>query len=115
MLSLEGTIKAAKEPHPDLYQRHQEIGKELARVRDALRPEPWIKTKEKYYDAMSTIELDKQIDQFLDQKPDMDTSDTEDEDWNPPIPEYVVAERARIVEAYYGPEAETLEGPAALA
>jgi hypothetical protein len=65
---------------------------------------------------MPTIEVDKQIDQLVD-NPDADLSDSEhmDEDQNPPIPEYVFPERARIVEAFYGPKAETLEGDLALA
>jgi hypothetical protein len=41
--------------------------------------------------------------------------ENEDEDWNPPIPEYAFMERARIVEAFYGPEAEILEDDLALA
>lgn len=67
--------------------------------------------REEYYDTMPTIEVDKQIDQLVD-NPDADLSDSEhmDEDQNPPIPEYVFPERARIVEAFYGPEAEILEG-----
>ena len=41
--------------------------------------------------------------------PDAELSDSEhmDEDQNPPIPEYVFPERARIVEAFYGPKAKT--------
>lgn len=65
---------------------------------------------------MPTIEVDKQIDQLVD-NPDADLSDSEhmDEDQNPSIPEYVFPERARIVEVFYGPKAETLENDLALA
>lgn len=45
----------------------------------------------------------------------MSYSEHMDEDQNPPIPEYAFPERARIVEAFYGPKAETLEGDLALA
>lgn len=44
-----------------------------------------------------------------------DLSDAEDEDWNPPIPQYGDPERARIVEAFYGLEAEILDNDLALA
>jgi len=62
--------------------------------------------REEYYDTIPTIEVDKQIDQLVDNL-DADMSDSEhmDEDQNPPIPEYVFPERARIVEVFYGPEA----------
>jgi hypothetical protein len=63
---------------------------------------------------MSVIEVDKQIHQFLNNQ-DKDLSDAEDEDWNPPIPQYEFPERARIVEAFYGPEAEILDDDLALA
>jgi Protein of unknown function (DUF3435) len=115
MRSLEGTIEATKEPHLDLYQRHQGVCRELARVRDALRREAWVKTKKEYHSVMPAIEVDKQIDQLLGQTSNMDTSTTEDMEWNPRTPEYVFAEQARIVDTYYGLEAETSEGPAAVA
>jgi hypothetical protein len=63
---------------------------------------------------MPTIEVDKQIDQLLGNS-DGQLDSEDDEAWNPPIPEYVFPERARIVDAFYGPAAETLEGEAALA
>jgi hypothetical protein len=71
--------------------------------------------REEYHDTMPTIEVYKQIDQLVD-NPGADLSDSEhmDEDQNPPIPEYVFPERARIVEAFYGLKAETLEGDLAL-
>jgi len=72
--------------------------------------------REEYYDTMSTIEVDKQIDQLVDNlNADLSGSGHMDEGQNPPIPEYVFPGRARIVEAFYGPEAETLEGDLALA
>ena len=63
---------------------------------------------------MSVIEVDKQINQFLNNQ-DKDLSDAEDEDWNSPIPQYEFPERARIVEAFYRPEAEILDNDLALA
>lgn len=65
---------------------------------------------------MPKIGVDKQVDQLLDRQ-DQDLSDAEDADegWNPAIPQYGFPERARIVEAFYGPEPETLENDLALA
>ena len=116
MRLLAGTIEAAREQYPELYRRHGEVCKMLEKVRRIFRQEAKEEMREEYYDTMPTIEVDKQIDQLLGNR-DADPLDTEDEneDWNPPIPEYMFQERARIVEAFYGPEAETLEGDLALA
>jgi hypothetical protein len=113
--SLAGTIEAAQELYPELHLQHAKVIKRLHKERKALRKKAKEEMKEEYHDTMPTIEVDKQIDQLLD-NPDADLSDLDDddEDWNPPIPEYVFSERARIVEAFYGPEAETLEGDLAL-
>jgi hypothetical protein len=68
------------------------------------------KRREGYYDIVLKIEVDKQVDQLLD-KQDQDLSDVEgaDEGWNPSIPQYGFPERARIVEAFYGPGPKTPE------
>ena len=54
---------------------------------------------------MPINKIDKQIDEFIN-NPKIDLSDSEDmdENWNLPISKYVFPERARIVEAFYGPE-----------
>jgi hypothetical protein len=115
MRSLAGTVKAAAESFPELYQQHEEVCKELTRVRKALRSEAKKKKREEYYDTMPVIEVDKQIDQLLNnQNKDLSDMEDEDEDWNPPIPQYEFPERVRIVEAFYGPEAETLDNDLAL-
>ncbi|EAL91115.2 conserved hypothetical protein [Aspergillus fumigatus Af293] len=41
--------------------------------------------------------------------------DSDDEDWDIPIPEYVFPERARLVENFYGPEAECFDADKLLA
>ena len=84
------------------------------KVRRTLRQTTKQRIREEYYNTMPTAEVDKQIDQLL-SNPDGYRSDSEEEDVIPPIPEYVFEERARIVNAFYGPEAETLEGEEALA
>jgi hypothetical protein len=35
--------------------------------------------------------------------------DESEETWNPPILEYIFAERTRLVDAFYGPEAESFD------
>ena len=109
---LAGRVKFAKDLYPELHEQHKEAGRSIERVRRRLRQEAKRSSREKYYQTMPTIEVDKQIDQLLGNG-QLDSED--DEDWNPPIPEYVFPERARIVDAFYGPEAETLEGEAAVA
>jgi hypothetical protein len=113
--SLARTVKAAEKSYPKLYRQHNEIYKKLTRVKKALRNETKKKRREKYYDTMPKIEIDKQIDQFLN-KQNEDLSNTEDKDkyWNPPIPHYEFLERARIVEAFYGPDAKTINDNLAL-
>jgi hypothetical protein len=65
MRSLAGTVKAAVELFPELYQQHEEVCKKLTRVRKALRSEAKKKRREEYYDTMPVIEVDKQINQLL--------------------------------------------------
>ena len=116
MRSLAGTVKAAEGPYPELYRQHNEVCRKLTRVRKAFRDEAKKKRREEYYDTMPKNEVDKQIDQLLNkQNKDLSDAEDEDEDWNPPIPQYEFPERARIVEAFYGPDAETLDDDLALA
>jgi len=65
---------------------------------------------------MPGVEIDKQIDQLLGESSNIDSADASkiSEEWNPPIPEYPFVERARIVDAFFGPDAESLDGERAL-
>ena len=63
---------------------------------------------------MPGVEIDKQIDQLLGESSNIDSADAPEE-WNPPIPEYPFVERARIADAFFGPDAESLDGERALA
>ncbi|OXV07057.1 hypothetical protein Egran_05176 [Elaphomyces granulatus] len=73
----------AREPFPNLYHRHDEVKKSLAKLR-------------------KTLLLGKGDGAVLDDIED-------DEEGLLPIPEYIFPERARLVEAFYGPEAESFE------
>lgn len=108
-----GTVEVAKDLYPELHRKHKEVCKSLERERRTLRQETKRSTRERYYRTMPTVEVDKQIDHLLGNS-DGQLDSEDDEDWNPPIPKYVFPERARIVDAFYGQEAETLEGEAAL-
>jgi len=113
MRSLAGTISAAKLSHPTLFQEHQAAGKELAKTRKALRDEAEKRTRSEYFHVMPIIEVDKQIDRKIAGSSGHE-SDSDDEDWQLPVPEYAFEERHRIVDAFYGPDAETLDDEAAL-
>jgi predicted transcriptional regulator len=75
MRSLAGTIEAAQDQYPELYWKHDEVCKKLEKVRRTLRQEAKQKMREEYYDTMPINEVDKQIDQLVD-NPDADLSDS---------------------------------------
>lgn len=111
MRSLAGTITKAREPFPHLYQRHEEVKKKLSQLRKTLANNTRQTARKEYFHDAPVLEVDRQIKQLLGQS-DVDHSDAdsyEDEDWELPIPEYVFPERARLVEKFYGPEAENFE------
>ena len=60
------------------------------------------------------MDIGKQIDQLVGKSPDIDSGDVKEE-WNPPIPEYSLMERAWIADAFFGPDTESLDGERALA
>jgi hypothetical protein len=112
--NLYGTLKKAGHADPDPYRAHEAVVKELARVRAVYRREEKVKFREDYFDTMPGVEIDKQIDQLLGKSPDIDSEDVIEE-WNPPIPEYLFLEQARIADAFSGPDTESLDGERALA
>jgi hypothetical protein len=63
---------------------------------------------------MPGVEIDKQIDQLLGETTDTDSSDESTKEWMPPIPEYHFIERARIADAFFGPDAESTDGEKSL-
>jgi hypothetical protein len=107
--ALHGTLKKAKYADPDRYREHEAVVRELTRVRAVYRREKKVEFREDYFDTMPGVEIDKQIDQLLEKSPDIDSADVTEE-WNPPTPEYPFVERARIADAFFGPDAESLEG-----
>jgi hypothetical protein len=68
-----------------------------------------------YFDKMPGLEIDKQIDQLLGKSLDVDATDMTTDVWKPPVPEYAFVERARIADAFFGPEVELIAGEKTLA
>jgi hypothetical protein len=107
--ALYGTLKKAKHADPDRYREHETAVKELARVRAVHRRERKAEFRQDYFETMPVAEIDKQIDHLLGESPDIHSTEVTEE-WNPPIPEYPFVERARIADAFFGPDAESTDG-----
>jgi hypothetical protein len=71
--------------------------------------------REDYFETMPGVEIDKQIDQLLGKTADTNSSDESTEEWMPPVPEYPFIERARIADAFFGPDAESTDEQKSLA
>jgi Protein of unknown function (DUF3435) len=107
MRSLAGTVQNAREPFPDLYQKHDEITKRLAKLRKTLRDDTKQTSGKEYFHNAPVLEIDNQIEQLLD-KSDVEAllDDIEDDEEDAlPIPEYIFPERGRLMEPFYGPGA----------
>ncbi|KAI3097945.1 hypothetical protein CBS147333_9183 [Penicillium roqueforti] len=111
MRSLAGTVKNAEKSFPHLYQRHKVVDREMTKLRKTLATNTRETARKDYFRNAPVLEVDRQIKQLLggpDAKScDADSSD--DEDWELPTPTYVFPERARLVENFYGPEAENYD------
>lgn len=110
MRSLAGTVKNARKPFPHLYQRHENIKKEIAKLRKRLATDTRETARKNHFQNAPVLEVDRQIKQLLgqcDEVPDDENSD--DEGWELPTPNYVFAKRARLVENFYGPYAEDFD------
>jgi PAS domain-containing protein len=113
MRSLAGTIQNARDPFPDLYRRHDEISKKLTKLRKVLRDNTQQTARKDYFHTAPVLEIDRQIQQLLGKSGaedcDVDSAEDGDEDWRPPVPDYVFPERARLVESFYGPDGECFD------
>jgi hypothetical protein len=111
MRSLAGTIGKAREPFPHLYQRHEQVKKELSQLRKTLANNTRKTARKEYFHTAPVLEVGRKIKQLLGQfdigQSDADSS--EDENWELPTPDYVFPERVRLVENFYGPEAENFD------
>ena len=111
MRSLSGTVKNAREPFPHLYQRHEAVKKSLAKLRKTLATDTRETARKDHFQNAPVLEVDRQIKQLLGES-DVEGCDADrsaDEDWELPTPNYVFPERARLVENFYGPDAENFD------
>lgn len=111
MRSLSGTVKNAREPFPHLYQRHEAVKKNLAKLRKTLATDTRETARKDHFQNAPVLEVDRQIKQLLGES-DVEGCDADrsaDEDWELPTPNYVFPERARLVENFYGPDAENFD------
>ncbi|OJJ79315.1 uncharacterized protein ASPGLDRAFT_137070 [Aspergillus glaucus CBS 516.65] len=111
MRSLAGTVKNAREPFPRLYQRHENVKKEIARLRKKFASDTRETARKDHFQNAPVLEVDRQIKQLLSES-DVERSDDEnsaDGNWELPPPEYAFAERAHLVENFYGPDAENFD------
>jgi len=120
MRSLAGTIKNARISFPHLHQKHEDVKKELARLRKRLATDTREAARKDHFQNAPVLEIDRQIRQLLggSDEASNEASDDEnsgDESWELPKPKYVFAERARLVENFYGPDAETFDDDKLLA
>lgn len=120
MRSLAGTIKNARLPFPHLYQKHEDVKKEIAKLRKTLANDTREAARKDHFQNAPILEIDRQIEQLLGNsdeasKEASDDENSGDEAWNLPNPQYVFAERARLVENFYGPDAETFDDDKLLA
>ena len=63
--SLAGTIRKAREPFPYLYQRHEEVKKELSQLRKTLAIDTRQTARKEYFHTAPVLEVDRQIKQLL--------------------------------------------------
>ncbi|QQK41882.1 hypothetical protein Pdw03_4736 [Penicillium digitatum] len=109
MRSVAGTIKNARDTFPHLFQRHETVKKDMAKLRKTLAIETRETARKDYFNNAPVLEVDRQIKQMLLGESDVQERDADssaEEDWELPIPGYVFPERARLVENFYGPDAE---------
>ncbi|OJJ62706.1 hypothetical protein ASPSYDRAFT_65810 [Aspergillus sydowii CBS 593.65] len=104
-------LELRREKRELIEEIHEEVKKELSQLRKALANNTRQTARKEYFHTAPVLEVDRQIKQLLG-KSDVDQSDadsSEDEDWELPTPDYVFPERVRLVENFYGPEAENFD------
>lgn len=96
------------ERRAQLSQAQTKLAKEIKRVKQALRRDAATRFRDEYFEEAPVLELKKQIKQQ--RSSGTNHSEQTNTMSNPPIPEYVFKERARIASALWGPDAGTLTG-----
>ena len=96
-------------------RKHTELSQEITRVRQVVDREAISQAKEDYFTTMPVAEINKQIDLLLGCDSGETSQNAGEDEWQPAKPEFSTVEQARIADAFFGPEAETLTGEEALA
>ncbi|KAL1885235.1 hypothetical protein Plec18167_001892 [Paecilomyces lecythidis] len=110
MRSLAGTIKKARELFPHLYEKHETVKKDLSQLRKTLANDTREAARKEYFQNAPVLEVDRQIKLLLGQSDvEDDTDSSGDEECELPVPRYVFPERARLVENFYGSDAESFD------
>ena len=109
--ALAGTLPGGRELCPDLYWEHDKLKKELAKRRNNLAREKHKQARENFFHDIHVEEIDKEIDRILAEDGNSDSyCDDDKTGLEPPVPEYSFAERARLVDSFYGPESDSFDG-----
>lgn len=88
MRSVAGTIKSARDTFPHLFQRHETVKKDLAKLRKTLAIETRETARKDYFNNAPVLEFDRQIKQMLIGESDVEERDADssaEEDWELPI------------------------------
>ncbi|RAO74324.1 uncharacterized protein BHQ10_010336 [Talaromyces amestolkiae] len=111
MRSLAGTKKKAEKPFPHLYQKHESLCKELSQLRKTLAKDIKNTARKEHFHNAPILEVARQIKRLLGEldSEDSDVDRPDKRDWELPIPTYIFPERERLVDYFYGPDAENYE------
>ncbi|KAJ5865875.1 hypothetical protein N7534_000428 [Penicillium rubens] len=113
LLRVAGSMLRKRDPRApsDLTDAQKRSIRQNPELRKTLANNTRQTARKEYFHTAPVLEVDRQIKQLLGQS-DVDQSDagsSEDEDWELPTPDYVFPERVRLVENFYGPEAENFD------
>jgi hypothetical protein len=103
-----GTLKKAEYADADRYRAHKAVQRASTST-GRLSAGEKVEFRDDYFDTMPGVEIYKPIHQLLEKSSNIDLEDVIEE-WNPPIPENPFLEQGRIADAFFGPDAEPLDG-----
>ncbi|KAL3428577.1 hypothetical protein BDV09DRAFT_190833 [Aspergillus tetrazonus] len=89
-------LELRQEKRKLIEEIYEGVKKELSQLRKSLANNTRETAQKEYFHTAPVLEVDRQI-------------NSGDEDWEEPTPDYVFSERARLVENFYGPEAENFD------
>jgi hypothetical protein len=106
----EHQIKNARNPFPRLYQKHENVKKEITKLRKRFATDTREAARKDHFQDAPVLEVDRQIKQLLGESDEIsDDEDSGGESWELPTPNHAFAERASLVGNFYGPDAENFD------